>query len=448
MRHLPTWLLAAGALSLGYAVHLGGGAPYPISFILLAIAALATAFGITGSMTRSAPTTVERLLLFGLSAQFALLFVFPIQQYLVGVTDVGRYAYVGALVLGLLGSLLLMRSTRLSWPLFGTVVGIHFLLGLWMIGHSPEPFIDVWHFQQEAVDALLRGTNPYLPIYEDIYGGESQFYGPGIIENGQLTVGLPYPPLSLLMALPGKLLGGDHRYAQLIALELAAVAIALIRPGRLGAGAALCFLFMPRTLLIMERGWTEPFGVLLLALVVLAAIRAPRFLGIAVGLLIAVKQYLLLGLPLALLLARRVRASGWRLFLTAIITASIVTLPFVLWDPDAFFNSTVRFLAAQPFRADSLTFLALLPFDAADISSVVAFGLLVPAMAWIAWRAPHTPTGYAGGLAFLLLVFVAFGKQGAINYYFMVMGALYIAVAARAAEEPASADSRPVPGSS
>jgi hypothetical protein len=122
-------------------------------------------------------------------------------------------------------------------------------------------------------------------------------------------------------------------------------------------------------------------------------------------------------------------------------------LPFVLWDPAAFFNSTVRFLAVQPFRPDSLTFLALLPIDSASIGGV-AFGLLIPAMALIAWRSPRTPVGYASGLAFLLLVFVAFGKQGAINYYFMVIGALYIAIAARAADPTAPADPRPVSAAS
>jgi len=439
MRDFPTWLFAAAALALGYAVHLGGGAPHAISFVLLALAVVAAGMGVAAWPRGAAPTTVERLLLFGLAAQFALILVFPIDRYLVGVSDAARLVYVGGTIVAMAGALWLMRRPAVHWPIFGVVVGIHFLLGVWVLGHSPDPFIDVWQFQQEGVDALLRGTNPYLPIYQDIYTGDPRYLGPGIVEDGQLTVGLPYPPLSLLMALPGKVLAGDHRFAQLVAVELAAVTMVFIRPGRLAVGAALCFLFMPRTLLIVERGWTEPFGVLLLALVILAATRMPRLAGVTIGLLIAVKQYLLLGLPLALILVRRGRPSG-RLILTAIATATVITLPFVLWDPDAFFNSTVRFLAVQPFRPDSLTFLALLPMDSATIESAVAFGLLIPAMALIAWRSPRTPVGYAGGLAFLLLAFVAFGKQGAINYYFMVIGALYIAVAAYGADAAAPGD--------
>ena len=431
MRHTPTWLFSVAALALGYAVHLGGGGPHALSFVLLAVSLVATGMGVASWPRRLAPTTVEQLLMFGLAAQFALLLAFPIDTYLPGVAGGARLLYIGGVLAAMAGGIWLMRRSTMTWLGFSVVLSIHFLLGVWLLSHSANPFIDVWQFQQTGVDALLRGTNPYLPIYHDLYNGDPRYLGPGIVEDGRLTVGLPYPPLSLLMALPGKVLTGDHRFAQLVAVELAALGMVLIRPGRLAAGAALCFLFMPRTLLVVERGWTEPFGVLLLTLVVLAAVRAPRVAGLAVGLLIAVKQYLLLGLPLALLLVRRGRDAG-RLIRTAVLAAVVITVPFALWDPTAFFNSTVRFLAVQPFRPDSLTFLALLPVNSATLGSAVAFALLIPAAALIAWRAPRNPAGYAAALAFLLLVFFASGKQGAINYYFMVIGALYVAIAARA----------------
>ena len=429
-RSPSAWLWGLAALSLGYAVHLGGGGPHPISFVLLGVALVATALA-TGGWQWRPPSSVDRLLLFGVAAECALLLVLPVDQVLQGVGPIDRGVYVaGVAVAAVASASLLMRRSGPSAWLFALVLAVHFALGVWIIGHSPSPFIDVWHFQQEGIDALLNGTNPYRPIYDDIYAGTSPYYGPGIAVDGRLTVGLPYPPLSLLLAMPGKLLAGDHRFAQLAAVELAAIAIFLTRPGRIAAGAALVLLFMPRTFFMAERGFTEPFGVLLLAVSVLVAVRAPRFLGVAVGLVIAVKQYLLLGLPLAILLLDRRSRERWRLGIVATATALVVTAPLALWDLGAFYRSTVEFLALQPYRADSLTFLALAPTDAQAVRSLTGFVLLLPAFAFVAFRSPRTPAMYAGALAFLLLVFFAFGKQGAINYYFMVIGALCVAVAA------------------
>ena len=424
------WHFALAAISLGLAVHLGGGGPHPISFVLLGFAIIVAAVPVLAPGLARSWTTVEGLLLFGVTAQFAVLLVFPIGLYLQAASAYSPW-YTGGVALAMGWCLwVLTGRRRSSIPRLVPVFAVHFALGAWVIANSPNPLIDVWHFQQEGVDALLSGMNPYRPIYQDVYGGTSPYYGPGIIEDGRLTVGLPYPPLSLLLAVPGKVLAGDHRYAQLIATELAALCIVLIAPGRVAFGASVLLLFMPRTHLVIERGWTEPFGVMLLAGVVLAATRAPRFTGVAVGALIAVKQYLLLGLPLAIWLLRRAWPDRWRLGLTALGVAAIITIPFVVWGPAEFWRSTVEFLALQPFRPDSLTFLALLPVDLSSVRTLVGFVPLVLAGIVVVFRTDATPAMYAGSLAFLLLVFFAFGKQGALNYYFLVIGCLAVAVAA------------------
>lgn len=423
------WLMAAAALLLSYAVHLGGGAPHPISMVLLGVAIVATAAAAANLGPGRAPTTLHRLLVFGLAAQLALMMVMPISEYLVGVTALDRALWIGALLVALLASLWLVRSPRVAWPVFGLVVALHFGLGLWVIAHSPEPFIDVWHFQQGAADALVEGTNPYRPIYDDIYDGTSPYYGPGIVEDGRLTVGFPYPPLSLLLAAPGTLLAGDHRFAQLVALELGALLIVLTRPSGTTVAAALCVLFMPRTLLVVERGFTEPFGVLLLALIGFTSTRAPRLLSVAIGLLIAVKQYLLLGLPLAVLLLRRRSGGRIRLAVGALVVAASVTLPLALRDIDAFLNSTVRFLASQPFRTDSMTFLVLAPEQLAANATVIGFALLGLGLVLVVIRTPRSTAGFMAALAALLLLFFAFGKLGAMNYFFLIASALLVGVA-------------------
>src|SRR5262249_48163261 len=108
---------------------------------------------------------------------------------------------------------------------------------------------------------------------------------------------------------------------------------------------------------VLEQGWTEPFGVALLALVVLAATRRSRWLPLALGLLLAWKQYTVLFLPLAaLLLPRPFRWRAYlRLVLPAIGVAAAITLPFFLWDPAAFWKSVVHTQFVQPFRHEALS---------------------------------------------------------------------------------------------
>ena len=69
-------------------------------------------------------------------------------------------------------------------------------------------------FQRSSIAALQRGANPYELTFPNIYDNAS-FYGPGLSVDGQLQFGFPYLPLSLLLAVPGQVLTGDHRYSQL-----------------------------------------------------------------------------------------------------------------------------------------------------------------------------------------------------------------------------------------
>ena len=80
--------------------------------------------------------------------------------------------------------------------------------------------------------------------------------------------------------------------------------MATTRRGPVGALAAGLYLFTPRNLFVLEQSWTEPFVVLFLAATVWCAARHPRVAPYVLGLFLAVKQYAVLALPLALLLAR------------------------------------------------------------------------------------------------------------------------------------------------
>jgi 4-amino-4-deoxy-L-arabinose transferase-like glycosyltransferase len=284
---------------------------------------------------------------------------------------------------------------------------------------------------------LLAGKNPYTLTFPNIYGDSSAFYGPGMSVDNRLQFGFPYPPLSLLLAVPGAILGGDFRYSQLIALAAGGALIALARGGRMGLAAAALYMFSPRGFFVLEQGWTEPYVVALLALVVFCACRFRAGLGVALGLLLASKQYMILALALVPLLQplgpnRRPR---WRwiaaLAIPAIAVATIVTMPLALWDLPAFIHSVVALQFHQPFRADALSFLAAFAYvTGGHLPGGCGFVAATLATLLALRRCRCTPAGFSAATAFVFFSFFAFNKQAFCNYYSFVVGALCVALGA------------------
>jgi hypothetical protein len=302
----------------------------------------------------------------------------------------------------------------------------------------------VFIFQRDGVAALLNGDNPYTLTFPDIYGGTSNFYGPGMSVGGRLQFGFIYPPLSLFLAIPGYLLG-DVRYSHLFAMAIAAALMASARPGRLGFLAATIYLFSPRTFLMVERAWTEPFVVALLALVVFCACRWRRGLPIALGLFLASKQYLVLAVPaLALLWPKPVDRHDLRATIVrGAIVAGTVSLPLALWDFPAFWYAVGALQVHQPFRDDALTFLAALAWlTGVRLPSVLGFVAAAVAIVVALRCCSRTPSGFCAGLALIYFAFFAFSKQAFCNYYYFVLGALCISVAVWPSEEKAEPEHR------
>jgi hypothetical protein len=368
----------------------------------------------------------------GLVLQFTQILTHPPGMYL---RPVGGWmaflAAVGAAAV-LAGSLVFTGPT---WARIGTaLVAVCFVAaGLWVLRASPRPAIDVFIFQQQSSDALLHGHNPYTLTFPNIYG-RAPFYGPEITDGRTLFFGFPYPPFSLFLATLGFLTTGDFRSAQLVSLVVAAACLVALRPDRLGALVAATVLFTSRGLFVLEQGWTEPFGVALLGLVLVAATRKPPLLWLALGALLAWKQYTVVILPLTvLLLPRPFRWKTWaRLVVPALLFTLGLTLPLALWDVRGFWRSVVWLQTVQPFRADALSF----------PSAVVALGYTPPpivptllaltglAVILFLWKAPRTPQGFAAAVTVVLSIFFAFNKQSFCNYWFLVLGASAFAVVA------------------
>jgi hypothetical protein len=345
------------------------------------------------------------------------------------------------------------RSWRVPRFVVPLVLLVHVAVGIWFIRFAaPAPEIDVHVFQQDAAKALLGGRNPYAMTFEDMYRtadpGERPVYGEGLVRDGKLTFGFPYPPLSLYLAALGYTPAGDHRYAQLLAMTAAGALIASMRPGAAWAAlAATLFLFAPRAFFVLGRGWTEPFVVLFMTATVFCAARGyRRLLPVALGLLLASKQYLLFVVPLVpLLTGGLLRWRDWvPLLAKAAGVTLLVTAPLALRDPEAFWHSLVTVQKVAPFREDALSYLVWFhQHTGTKLAVAAAFAAALVAIALALWRADRSPAGFAGAVALTYVIFIALNKQAFANYYYFVIGTLWCAVGASLVGSPvgsASAD--------
>jgi hypothetical protein len=250
------------------------------------------------------------------------------------------------------------------------------------------------------------------------------FYGPGTVINGRVQVGFQYPPLTLLWALPGYLLG-DVRYSYIIAVIVSAIFSFAICPNLRGLWIISILLLSPLTFLVENRCWTEPLVLLTLSATVYAATKKRWWLPIALGLFLATKQYNFLALPFIGYFVQPFHWKAyWKLAGLSLIVGTATVLPFVFWDFQGIWRDLVLFQLAQPFRPDGVSFAVLFPL-------MIKIGPLA-VLAFIMWatgarRRNQAMFSAAYGVA--LLLFVATSKQAMTNYFFLIAQAFFLTVA-------------------
>jgi hypothetical protein len=431
------YFVAFAVLFLGLTLNRSDGLFEPIAICQLTAAFVFAIFGILVPRLRRSTTSARLLLIvfaLGLLFQITLLLSW-IPAGLHGPTQtVPEFRFFNAGLLFAAGLVLLICLVPIPWLRRGViplVLVTHFALGVLVIRIVPNPYIDVFVFQQNSSAALLDGRNAYELKAPNIYG-PSKLYGPGLVKDGRLTFGNPYPPLTTLLATLGYLVAGDVRYAHLAAITIGGALMAYMHSSRIAALAACLYLFTPRVFFVVEQSWTEPFVVLFLAATVFCARHQRKLLPIALGLFLASKQYVVLIMPAAfLLLSPPVRWGALlRLYAQASIVALIVTLPFMLWNVQEFLANVVLLQWHQPFRKDALSYLALYAQFGPVPPQWIVLVPLIPTVFFTLWRSPQTPAGFAAAVALILFVFFAFSKQAFCNYYFLVLGALCCALAA------------------
>jgi hypothetical protein len=376
----------------------------------------------------------------------------------------------------------------LKWALTAVMVLSFCIAGVIAFNiHSKYPGIDVFMFQSGAAHGFVHGMNPYTLAYPNIYPPDTPFYGAGVVNaagplppgfidfwhralpeiiypsglypigwnpqyqtiigaSGTLTVGYPYPPLSMILTLPGYLLGGDVRYSHVAAMGISAGLIATTRPGRVASLAAALLLLMPRALYVLDLSWTEPLLVLTFSFVMFCAFRWRKALPIALGLYFSTKQYTILTLPLLPLLIggpHHWRSLG-KILLKAAVVVALINIPFLLWDFHGFVRSLVVFQLLQSFRMDALSYLVFIRqyVPSMPVPAWIALLPLVVIIPLSLRRLPNSPAGFCAAVTAVHLFFFAFNKQAFCNYYYFVIATACWAVAVGRFPAPSQTEAR------
>lgn len=289
----PATLLAAAAVAVGLALQISNGF---YDAWALALVALATAAAVGGAvwLARGAPATnpvvAQSLLGAGIAAGLGFhLFTNPTFS-----AD-GR-AFGGGFRWFALVSLVAL-SAYLCIHLRASLIRARFLLlllcfammAMVAIRATRQPPAGVWNFQHGAAEALLH------------------------------RIGF-----------------SDPRYALLAAMLAAAWLLARAAPGSAGELAGALVLFQPRSLFVLEQGWSEPLVLFLFALTVHAMARRahPAAIALSLGSLAASGPgSLFLAIPLALALPRRRGVWVVGVVLVAVLASFIVAGPFAFPPP-------------------------------------------------------------------------------------------------------------------
>lgn len=291
----------------------------------------------------------------------------------------------------------------------------------WLANNPTE--IDVAQVLRESSEAALRGENPYAMTYASHVPTalSDYYYGPGYVVDGRVPYGFPYPPVVLLFAILGHLLG-DVRIAGLLALTAAALILRGRGTDRTRTLLGLCLLVAPGVISVLSNGWTESVTILFLTGFAAAA-SSGRFAlaAILLGAMLVSKQYFVVTLPLLWML--RGYATRQRVELMVGAGAALI-LPFFLIDPYHFVRSFVGAQMAWALRPDSLSFAALL-YNDLGLSPPTDIGLMSVGLAFLAacilaWRGRAGLDSYIICVGCTLLVMLLTSKLAFVNYFVFV----------------------------
>ena len=351
---------------------------------------------------------------------------YPIAIYAGGGTSVLTWSRVALAVLVISYGLVPIRGARLWMVTRVTIVAaVVIAIGTWVIETFPEPPIDVFQLHVAGADALALGANPYV---EAVAPDTSSIADPGD------TVPYPYPPLTALLFSAATWVGGDPRWASIVAMAVAAVMLATQvpqggRPAAIAGGVvAVAFVAQVGWPTIVRFAWTEPVSLPFLFGGALLWRHRPIGSGVLLGLAFATKQYFLLGIPLLLFAADQDR---YRRTLAAGVTASLAVLPAFAWNWSAAWSSMVGAFVNLPPRPDSAN-LAGLGIEVPSMLGLAMATVVAVALA----RVTTSGSGFLLGLAATLGVLFLLGFQSFGNYLFLIASLVLASLILTGSETP------------
>jgi hypothetical protein len=429
-------LAIAGYALLTWAVCQAEGHYHPLAVTLALAAFAALAASLHPAFGQAAERKVSEALLLALAAVNAIAFVNLKPGLYLQLARIrgGEFIVLSVALLGLVASYFVPWTAKRPLPLTmrraRTV--LLFLVAAafdeWILHASPSPSIDVFYASQQAARRFLAG--------EPVYGGYVRVLDTHSF--GRIIDAYAYPPLYLALASGAVAVTGDNRWAGAGGVLIAAAL--LHRIARRSAGPdsavpdlfAVCLLFHPRVLFVLEQDWGEPVALPFIAgFVLLHAVGREIAAAVALGLFLATKQYLVLFLPFAALLPGR--------RLARVVVAGAVAVgtfvPAAITNFAGLWSDVIVHHLKNPFRADSLSMTAFLHRLGTPIPGGTGLAVALFTMAR-AWRLARRlgPLVLAGSLCMGLFFF--FGKQAFLNYYFLIQGIWLIGLAAGWGDQP------------
>ncbi len=273
--------------------------------------------------------------------------------------------------------------------------------------------IDVFDEVQGSTAALLRGQNPYSPVYS-IYLDSPLHH----VVRGAASFN--YGPVVVLVSVPARLLG-DIRVT--MAVLNVAILVALLTWSRRATAdlhllptIAALWLASPFIPLMILYAWTDSVSMAGMAWWLVLRDRHRNWSTLVLAVTLASKPTFL---PLVIPLVFWVR-STWREFLWATGGAVLIVAPFALWTGVAqFVYDTVLIFGDLPARRDAVGLNGLSTALGGGLlpPSLLLGGTVVTVLAFTLRR----PRDYADLLlagAGMLVVVYFFAKQAFINYDF------------------------------
>ena len=195
----------------------------------------------------------------------------------------------------------------------------------------------------------------------------------------------------------------------------------------------LAFLFLPRSLFVLEQSWTEPLCVATLGgLAVLLAKRTHSvWRGVLLGLFFSSKQYVALA-ALPLLKLRRCRLSAW---VVGAAVGVLLVVPFALWNWEALCHDVLGFFLKSEHRPEALSLAGGLKRHGYELQWWLVTPLWAAGVGFFTWRMKRTLAGMLFATTSIWLVFFLVGKQAFMNYWYLIMYGLLLAAAAGRGEK-------------